>query len=173
MSITRRFTQLMKADVHGVLDLLEEPASIIRQSIREMTEEIEQVEAEQRKLNARSEENSRSREFSRSLLDELQQQVGLCIAEKNDELARKVIRRKLETERRLSLLTEQRSAIEQERNRLEQTLARYRAQLQQIQDRYELAQTAPEIACGDTSGISDADVEVALLKEKVNKGASI
>ena len=46
MSVLRRITRLFKADLHGILDCLEEPEAILRQAMRDMEDEIEKEIAE-------------------------------------------------------------------------------------------------------------------------------
>ncbi|ETW92791.1 MAG: hypothetical protein ETSY1_42105 [Candidatus Entotheonella factor] len=39
MTLMMRITRLFKADMHGLLDLLEEPEAVLKQAIRDMQSE--------------------------------------------------------------------------------------------------------------------------------------
>jgi phage shock protein A len=44
MALITRIARLFKADMHSLLDSIEEPQSVLKQAIREMSEAIEQGE---------------------------------------------------------------------------------------------------------------------------------
>ena len=54
MGIVKRFSTLLKADIHGVLDVMEDPRDVCKQAIREMEEELEALRCEQRSRASRA-----------------------------------------------------------------------------------------------------------------------
>ena len=55
MSIVTRVLRIFKADLHGILDAVEEPEAILRQALREMEEEIANTEAQLKRLERQEE----------------------------------------------------------------------------------------------------------------------
>ena len=54
MTLITRITRLFKADLHGILDGLEEPEEVIKQAIRDMEEDIATQERRLAELQRRS-----------------------------------------------------------------------------------------------------------------------
>ncbi len=184
MALVNRIARLFKADFHAVLDQLEEPEQLLRQAIRDMEDELNHSEQriaafthEQESLSARVDELD-------ATLADLNTQLDLCFRTGKDELAKKTIRRKLETERLMKRLTANRSANDR-------TLAELRAlfddnstALQGLRQKAELfARRSPEQAGSDKNAddiawltrqmsVSDEDVEIAWLREKDLRSAS-
>jgi phage shock protein A len=52
MTLITRITRLFKADLHGILDGLEEPQEVIKQAIRDMEEDIATQERRLEELRA-------------------------------------------------------------------------------------------------------------------------
>ncbi|ABC27833.1 hypothetical protein HCH_00945 [Hahella chejuensis KCTC 2396] len=107
MALITRLTRLFKADMHAVLDRLEEPDALLRQAIREMEEEVSQ---NARRLQAKEFEiqqvNGRVKEVEKSL-GGLEGQLDLCFEAQNEKLARNLLRRKLEGELLLTQFRQQ------------------------------------------------------------------
>ena len=49
MALINRMSRLFTADVHAVLDRIEEPEALLKQAIREMEEEVQGAEQRDRK----------------------------------------------------------------------------------------------------------------------------
>lgn len=172
MALIRRMARLFRADFHAVLDRVEEPDILLRQAVREMEDELsrnEQAcarhEAEQAQLVKREAE---FRDALASLGDEL----DVCFAADKEDLARSLIRRRLETERALQLLAQRRDGLDTEVSRLKQRLADNRARFESMRQKAELFDTQRDTATtafswppGDVR-VRDEDVEVALLRER-------
>src|SRR5690348_12792455 len=101
MSIGKRVVRLMKADIHGILDCLEDPQSILQQAMRDMEEEIAKTEEEQRRREDEAKQLSQARSQVEQGFQEAARQLDLCFDSKNEALARSFIRRKLELEKRI------------------------------------------------------------------------
>lgn len=182
MALVNRISRLFKADFHAVLDRIEEPEQLLRQAIRDMDEQLAEGERLS-KVRALEQQalGKRIRELE-SKLGETDSELDLCFASGKDELARDLVRRKLEFQRLLERarsgesanaehLAELRTQIEQNRAALES--------LKQKADVFARCEPAGTIA-GHQDGhwssrdiaISETDIEVALLRERSARRAS-
>ncbi len=104
MALINRISRLIRADVHAVLDNLEEPEQLLKQAIRDMEEELAATE---RRLKLREHDQRALGERIREMEDsaaEQQQQLDLCFESDKDDLAKTLIRNKLEAQRLLQRL---------------------------------------------------------------------
>ena len=169
MALINRMSRLFTADVHAVLDRIEEPDALLKHAIREMDEELARSEQRVRALeHERAALAERHRKVQAALV-ELGEQLDVCFNSGNDELARKVIKRRLETERLERHVVERRAATDQELAQRQTTTAEQREQLDVMRQKAELLATSPTV--GDDWGrpdfaVGDADVEVAFLRER-------
>lgn len=177
MALIRRMARLFRADFHAVLDRVEEPEILLRQALREMEEDLlrdeqacKRLEREQQLLATKSGELERLRS---SLCDEL----DICFAADKEDLARPLVRRRLEAERALDLLARRRDVLATQRGRLAQRLSDNRGRYEGMRQKAELfdEQQRDTGGPGDWPGIDvrvrDEDVEVALLRERQRRAA--
>lgn len=102
MAIMTRVKRLLAADVHAVLDSMEEPHVVLKQAIREMQESLDMKHA---RLNG--EERSLAALRSRQTLlggdmEAVRNDLALALEGDSEELARKTVARKIATEKRLA-----------------------------------------------------------------------
>ncbi len=171
MGLMARLSTLAKADVHGVVDALEDKALVLRQQVREAAAELDRkrcridaLAAEDKDLRAQAERI----EERRGLLEE---DVELALAGEQDELARYAIKKLLplrhgagEIERRLSSLAEERAG-------LEQRLAEQEAEFELLESRVQgfLArqdEQATGVRAFTDLAVTDHDVELELLRRR-------
>lgn len=176
MALITRFSRLFRADMHAVLDRLEDPALLLHQAIREMEEEIaggarslKAREAEREQIAARSQE-------LQAALAKAEDELNLCFDAGNETLARTLLRRRLENERlakhleqylaRLTkLIVEQSALLDDQRRRLEG--------MRQKVSVFEMEPTRADAAADpDDFPVTDADVELALLREQQKRRSS-
>ena len=173
MALINRMSRLFTADVHAVLDRIEEPDVLLKHAVREMEEEL-----------ARGEQRVRALAHEHEALGERQRKTGACLAELgsqldvrfdngNEELARKIIKRRLETERVDSHVVERREALEKELTALRAAVEEQREQLDVMRKKAELLATTggDDFVNGDFA-VGDAEVEVALLRERQKRQRS-
>jgi len=168
MALINRMSRLFTADLHAVLDRIEEPDVLLKHAIREMEEELARNEQRVRALEHERGTLADRRRKVRAVLGELAEQLDVCFDNRNDELARKVVKRRLETER-LELHAAQRDAA------LDQELAARRAAVAEQREQLDVMRQKAELLTGAPSGgdewsntefaVGDADVEVAFLRE--------
>jgi phage shock protein A len=178
MALINRISRLFTADMHAVLDRLEEPDVLLQHAVREMEEEL-----------ARSAERLRVAEYEYSRLGERQRQVRAALVEieaqvdvafeaGNEGLARKLIKRKLETTR-LDKHVAERGAV------LEKALAERRVILGEQRERLDVMRQKAELFAdeahrgaarerGEQSdfAVGDDEVEVEWLRERQRRARS-
>ena len=176
MALINRISRLFQADFHAVLDQIEEPEQLLKQAIREMEDDL--VETEQRiRVCAHDQEAlaTRNSEID-SKLSEIDEELDLCFESEKDDLAKGLIRKKLETARLSKQLSAKHSASEKYLTEQRVMLDENRATLEGLRQKAELfTQRAP---AGGTSEFDDSawmarelrvgddEVEVAYLREK-------
>lgn len=170
MALIKRLSRLFAADLHAVLDQIEEPEALLKQAVREMEEELARRAARLKALERERATLAKRRGELERTLTELDEKLDLCFAAGNDELARKLTRRKL-----LTVALEQRHVARGEA--LDEDLATLRGELGSQQDQLELMRQKVELFAIDERGgrgergdaepaVSDEELEVAFLKEK-------
>jgi len=179
MALINRITRLVKADVNEVLDRLEEPARLLRQAIREMQEEIAAAGRQMRASECELETLEGHVRELQGVIAELGTGLDLCFDTAREDLARGVLRERLEHERVLRKLEGQRDAtarlIEERRAILQQhrtTLSR----LQRKADCY-LREPSGEADWSSrrdlsSSAVLDSEVEIAFLREQSLRSGS-
>ena len=178
MALFNRFIRLFKADMHAMLDHLEEPDVLLRQAVREMEDEVDQSN---RQLKARELELKHAQSKIAALQESmagLQSQLDLCFKAENDVLAKTLLRRKLENERQLKQLKQQDSRLSEEIQSLASTLNDQRRRLEAMQQKaavFESSEACPHKEAfrqgveGQMDLVTDEDVELAFLQEQQNR----
>lgn len=178
MALINRISRLFKADFHAVLDQIEEPEALLKQAIRDMEDDL--ASSEQRiSLCAHDQEALTQRRGElESALAEFDVQLDLCFESDKDDLARNIIRKKLEAERLLKRLNTKHAAnaqyLDEQRTALEQN----NATLESLRQKADLfAQQAPAHSDGHSEfdditwmaremAVGDDEVEIAYLRER-------
>ncbi len=184
MALITRISRLFKADFHAVLDQIEEPEALLKQAIRDMEDDL--ASTEQRiKLYTHDQEALTQRKGElEGAIAEYSVQLDLCFESGKDELARNIIRRKLEAERLLKRLNTKHAAnakyLAEQRSMLENN----DATLESLRQKAELfAQHAPAHGSADSEfddiswmaremAVGDDEVEIAYLRERNLRSAS-
>ena len=179
MALIRRVSRLFAADVHAVLDHIEDPESVLKQAIREMEEELAR-QIQRGKWLAKEIETVVGRiEAHAKTRAELDAKLDLCFANGNEALARRLTRRKLEGEKLLERHQANRAA-------LEEALAEHRALVASNEDQLEGMRQKAALLCSDRGaraqsepagidgfgGVDDDEVEIAFLHEKQKRTQS-
>jgi phage shock protein A len=93
MAIMTRFMRLCKADIHGVMDQLEDKGLILQQHLRDMEEEVNRKEARLNKMMASREHARREHEKFVRESEKTEQDIALAIEKEKDDIARALIRK--------------------------------------------------------------------------------
>jgi len=178
MALLTRISRLFRADIHAVLDRVEEPGVLLRQAIREM-EEAHALDEQRFKLSnhEQAQLGTRKADLERAL-EQIAEELDVCFTAGNDDLARTLIKRKLETRRHVRFVTGKQESLQAKLTDLATRLEDNRTRLDSMRQKAELlseddAPTSPEEqwSAPDFS-IGEADVEVAFLREKQRRNPS-
>jgi len=172
MALITRVSRLFRADLHAVLDRIEEPDLLLRQALREMETSFANDEQQLKLLQHEiGQLQNRSQSFEQAL-QEMDDELDICFFSQQEDLARALIRRKLETRRHLKLIGEKLATSRQSCSTLQQKLHEQRSQLENMRQKVELLSDDPTLSGGEESwqphefSIRDDEVEIAFLKEK-------
>jgi len=178
MTLITRISRLFRADLHAVLDQIEEPDALLRQAVREMEEdlarderELKATQHEQRQLQARAFDLEQSQQRLAGELD-------VCFESGTDDLARTLIRRRLETEQVQKSLSRRQEAVEQALAILGARIEEHRMRLESMRQKAELftddraADPADDLWSAVDFSVRAEDVEVAFLREKQRRQRS-
>jgi phage shock protein A len=178
MTIMTRFLRLLKADVHGVMDQLEDKGLLLRQYLREMETSLRDKEARLDGLSDQVERLSAHAQRHKTEMKKVDQDVDLALSKEKDDIARMLIRRHRDLGIAAGHLEEQISQLSQEKTRLVETLRDQKLQYDTLKARTEVwhqrAAEAPVVNAGrsfydTTAGSSndhDDEIELALIRRK-------
>ena len=184
MALINRISRLVKADFHAVLDQIEEPEQLLKQAIRDMEDDL--AETEKRIILCANDQEAlavRKSELEATIA-EIDEQLDLCFESDKEDLAKGLIKKKLEAERLLKRLNSRFSANEKYLEEQRATLDENRATLESLRQKAELfAQHAPSQPDGGSEfddiawmaremKVGEDEVEIAFLREKNARSSS-
>lgn len=176
MALVTRISRLFSADLHAVLDRVEEPGIVLKQAVRDMEAAVAATERRIRALRLQAEQIVCSRTSAEHQLRETGEELDVCLDADNDELARTVVQRKLQLERHLTALNNRSEHLHRALDEQERVLNRRWRELDTLRSKAESFDEAGP-ACWEaptTTGasVSREEVEVALLREKQRRERS-
>ena len=175
MALITRLSRLFKADMHAVLDRIEEPQQMLQQAVREMEEALHQERMQLKRLQNEQHGLLRRLHGLQQKMGQGEAELDVCFNSGKEELARSLIRRRLESERLVKLLTQQEEALGEQVRQLESRVEQHRGDLDGMRQKAELlaseqAVDQSEVNYGKAEDIgihvTDDEVEVAFLCEK-------
>ena len=177
MALISRVSRLLRADLHAVLDHLEEPDVLLRQAVREMEEALAGDGARLKRLRHEHEHVARRAQELQQALDNIDRELDVCFEAEEHELARSLCRRKLETEQLLETVSRRGQAMSRELEALEERCREQQLRFESMRQKAELfaAETADagdDGAAHPASHVLNDAVEVAFLREQRKRRAS-
>ncbi len=183
MAIIRRLSRLCRADLHGMLDQLEDRELMLKQHLRDMEGELARKEKRIRQAAASRDQARKDRDAQNKEQEKLEQDLAVAVEKDRDDIARFLIRKIKPIERHRDILREQVETLEQEIAELRRTAEEQRHQYEQLQLRArEYCRNTEKqqrerilsyaVPCASGWEPSDEEVELELLrhKEKVQEG---
>jgi phage shock protein A len=170
MRLFERFSMLVKADAHGVMDSLEERSLLLKQHLREaelalarkcaradaLAEEKAQIEQEAARL--------------RPQIEALDEDVELALAAEKDELARFAVRQLIPKRQALAALEERIEQLAERAAELAELLPGQQRELEELRSRVRVQLTAAQErgseSCLPATAIADEEVELELLRRR-------
>jgi phage shock protein A len=171
MALINRFSRLFTADLHAVLDRIEEPDTLLKQAVREMEEELSAMHAQAKSLRGDLERLDVQQDEVNCRLGELEEELDVCFDSGEEALARNLVKRKLENARHGKAIAARRDAITKTLADLDEGITENRRHLAGMQQKLELlvermpGPVAVEYPMAEYS-VDDDEVDVAFLREK-------
>lgn len=176
MALINRMTRLFTADLHAVLDRLEEPDVLLKQALREMEDDVALREQRARFLEHERDESTQRADGLEHDLAQLAQQLDVCFESAAQDLARTLLKRRLEMEQLIKRLRARAGAATKALIAETAALDEHRQAFDALRDKAELLLDESKTALGRPGlyqpSVTDADVEVALLQEKLRRSRS-
>lgn len=159
MSIMSRLIRVLKADLHGVMDRLEDRHLLLKQYLREMEDALAENRANLEDLRTREGQLACEQAACREKVDALEDDIALAVARDKDDIARLLIRK-------LHPLRQGAEAFDARAGRLAEEIQTRQANCEwQAQAYARLRQRAASAAAQhrpERRGISSAPIETAL-----------
>lgn len=172
MSVMTRFYRIFKADLHGVMDQMEDKKLLLKQHLREMEAALDRKREELAGRTAVLEQYREGEARSRTEAERLRQDIVTALVKDKEGIARQLIRKQLALTHHLTELARLQEQQAQETGKLSEQLAEQERQY----DRVRLQATTylrrtesrefPWDHIFNEPEISDEEVELALLKYK-------
>ena len=185
MGIMTRMVRLWKADLHGVMDQLEDKGLLLRQYLREMENSLQQKENCCERLTQSCRQIERDMAHRSEEIHKLDKDLDLAVGKAKDDIARMLIRRRRSLETGSSNLKEQMEVMMLEHTQLSETMEHQRSQYETLSARADtysrqagdrLFETASHYQAGPihAPAPSDEEIELELLtrKEALQKGGT-
>jgi len=132
MAIVRRLSRLCRADLHGVLDQLEDKELLLKQVLRDMEAELARKETRIRRMHASREQARRDLELQGKEQNKLEQDLSVAVEKNRDDISRFLIRKLKAVDRHREALRAQVESLQEEIAALQGTVTEQRLQVEQL-----------------------------------------
>jgi phage shock protein A len=177
MTILSRLLHLCKADLHGVMDQIEDKGLLLKQHLREMEEVLSEQREHRVELQRACRQLQKELEQQEEEQAKLSTEVDLAIGKDKDDLAKMLIRRRrtmlascAEKERQLARLVEEEAelgdALGKEQQRYDELKARATEYFRLQKLRGAAEGFAGQDGCGLSPSCNDEEIEFELLQRK-------
>ena len=185
MAILTRIIRLFKADIHGVMDQIEDQGLLLKQHLRDMEESLVQKETQLKKMGNARDQAQQEFQKGKEETDNLESDLESAIKKDRDDIARMLIKKlkplsRIQSERRnhIDLLNREidgfKENLEQQRLQYEQ-LKQKAATYFHRTEKQEWEASWPAAPSGfSVHELSEEEIELELLqrKEALKGGAS-
>ena len=177
MALITRISRLFNADMNAVLDKIEEPELLLKQSIRDMEESLDHDKRQIKLGTHELKQLTNKKDELIQMLAEIEEQLNICFKSEKDILARSLIKRKLETQQTLKAINKNLSSLEEALQQLSTQFKEQKSLLESMKQKAEIFshKTEKDVSTSwktTTSSVQDEDIEIAFLHEKQKWSAS-
>lgn len=177
MALIRRIARLFKADMHGILEQLEDPRAVLAQAVRDMEAEIEKNQTALREQTREIEHVERRKTECSKRIDEINAQIQLCLKQSDETLAKSAIRRRLEMQAAARAAAQKAETLAKETANLQLKIKDQQKQLQSVREKMSILSESTvragvvencfsDVCVTDMPGsVSDEEVQIAYLAE--------
>lgn len=169
MALIQRFGRLLKADVNAVLDRIEEPESLLQQALRDMETALAVRQSRIDDLEEALTQLEYQKTTSLDRLSDIEKDITLCLEQAQEALLREAVKRKLLQQRQLQHSEDQ---IKHTQRALSTESQQFDAEKQQLDDIQQQVDNLRYHAPSNLNPISDAYIDMAVLREKSQRSAS-
>ncbi|BBO87298.1 PspA/IM30 family protein [Desulfosarcina ovata] len=177
MSIMTRLLRLCKADVHGVMDQLEDKGLLLRQYLREMEASLDHKSRQLAGLTERKERLQSQMACHAEEIQNIEPDLNLALEKAKDDIARMLIRRRRTLEATVRHLDEQLATLTREKTGLNEILSQQQLQFEALKTKADRYCQRSEDGCFEQSArdfpiavypaeASDEAIELELLRRK-------
>lgn len=177
MAILSRITRLFRADLHGVMDQLEDSDLLLKQYIREMEQALADKQVQLSRAKVHRDRLRQERERYTGKIEGLESDVTAAVVKSRDDIARKLIRKRRQFSAHHDDIAHRLERLDQEIEQLQESYAEQRLQFDQLKleaaahiDKMNREKWAHESLLrgplGATPGPSPEEVELELIKRK-------
>ena len=177
MAIIARIVKILKADIHGVMDQLENRESLLKQHLRNMEEALHRKETTLQKMTARYRQRQKELAGYRQQWEKLDHDLTVALRKNKDDIARMLIRKMKPLEnlgdnltRHLEALNEEmtqfKTHLQQQHLRHEQLKYRITEYLHKTQLQQGEKDTVFPVISNGYEEPADQEIELELLKRK-------
>lgn len=166
MGILTRIMRLCKADLHGVMDQLEDKDLLLKQYLREMETSLQEKENHLNQMVRREEDIRRDLELRSKEIDKLEQDLALSLRKEKDDIARLLIRKQRGQKTVCDQLSLQLRSLEEERERVGRLLGEQRLQYGQLKVKAAAFSARAEQRSFDAAGAILGDSELCPVTDE-------
>lgn len=137
MNVLKRISKLVTANINHMLDEAEDPEVMVKQLIRDMEESIIELRRETVRAVAREKQLAKQIQATNDATAELEKKASFALDKDNDELARQLLAKKLQSEKAVETL-------EIELGGAGELAVQLKADLSRLEDQVQLARRKKE-----------------------------
>ncbi len=178
MALITRLSRLFQADFHAVLDSIEEPDIQLKQAVREMEFDLQQDEQALALLQHEAGQLAGIIDDATEKLKAFDEELDICFGAKKEDLARDLIRRKLEVEVDRTATEKQMHVINLNTENLTQRIKKHMQQLDNMKQKLEILVDENRLCSSQFqvqsshNKVRSEDIEIAFLREKQRRTTS-
>jgi len=179
MALVKRVARLFQSDMHAVLDRIEDPEALLKHSIREMQEDLNRDALQAKVLVREHQQVADQIAKTEQQMIQFDEELDICFESGKDDLARALVRRKLEAEQASARLSAHQEALVKSQTELTSRIEDNAILLETMKQKVELvmADHQSEEPGGYWNSldsnlqpvIGDEDVEIAFLREQTRR----
>ena len=132
MGILARMLRLCKADVHGVMDQMEDKGLLLKQYLREMEAGLKEKEAQLSQISHNCRQAESELSLRREEINKLEQDLDLAVRREKDDIARALIRKRRSLQGNCDQLAYHIEGLNEEIKYLAESLQRQHLQYDQM-----------------------------------------
>jgi len=126
MSVITRIKRLWKADIHGVMDRLEDQPLMLKQYLREMENSLQEKESDRQQVAETDQQIQNDLMVREKEIEKLEKDITLALRKGKDDIARMLIRKQRQQRTHCHQLQQQHESLEGDHHHLCQVIEEQR-----------------------------------------------